>query len=135
SLAVTRRFTTELEKILLDDPAVQDVGTVNGYSFIDGQQNNSAAVMFALLKPFDERDDPSLLSFETLKRLNARFFGLNDGRALALNPPSIPGLGTTGGFEFYIQNRGTGDAHDTDRAVQAFIAEGRQRPELQGVNT
>ena len=135
SLGVTRRFTGELEKILLNDPAVQDVGTVNGYSFIDGQQNNSAAVMFALLKPFDERDDTSLLSFDTLKRLNAQFFGLRDGRALALNPPSIPGLGTTGGFEFYIQNRGAGAARDTDKAVTGFIAKTRQRPALQGVNT
>ena len=68
NLSVTSRFTGELEKILLADPAVQDVGTVNGFSFIDGQQNNSAAVMFVLLKPFDERKDPSLLAFDTLKR-------------------------------------------------------------------
>jgi multidrug efflux pump subunit AcrB len=49
--------------------------------------------------------------------------------------PSIPGLGTTGGFEFYIQNRGSGDPRATDEAVKAFIAKARQRPELQGVNT
>src|SRR5213075_1796156 len=55
NLSVTTRFTAEIEKLLLKDPAVQDVGTVNGFSFIDGQQNNSAAVMFALLKPFDAR--------------------------------------------------------------------------------
>ena len=135
SLSVTTRFTSELEKILLKDPAVQDVGTVNGYSFIDGQQNNSAAIMFGLLKPFEERKDRSLLSFDTLKRLNAQFFGRRDGIAFALNPPSIPGLGTTGGFEFYIQNRGSGDPRATDTAVKAFIAKASQRPELQGVST
>jgi len=135
SMQVTGRFTAELEKIILKDPAVQDVGTVNGYSFIDGQNNNSAAVMFGLLKPFDERKDRSLLSFDTLKRLNAQFFTRQDGVAFAVNPPSIPGLGTTGGFEFYIQNRGSGDPRATDAAVKAFIAKARQRPELQGVNT
>ena len=135
SLSVTTRFTGELENILLKDPAVQDVGTVNGYSFIDGQQNNSAAIMFGLLKPFEERKDRSLLSFDTLKRLNAQFFGRRDGMAFALNPPSIPGLGTTGGFEFYIQNRGAGDPRATDAAVKAFIAKASQRPELQGVST
>jgi multidrug efflux pump len=91
--------------------------------------------MFGLLKPFEERKDASLLSFDTLKRLNAQFFGLQGGMALALNPPSIPGLGSTGGFEFYIQNRGSGDPRATDEAVKAFIAKARQRPELQGVNT
>jgi len=135
SLSVTSRFTAELEKILLADPAVQDVGTVNGYSFIDGQQNNNAAIMFALLKPFEQRKEASLLSFDTLKRLNAKFAARRDGVALALNPPSIPGLGTTGGFEFYIQNRGPGDARATDAAVKDFIGKVRQRPELQGVNT
>ena len=135
SLDVTGRFTTQLEQIVLKDPAVQDVGTVNGYSFIDGQQNNSAAIMFGLLKPFEERKAPALLSFDTLKRLNAQFFARRDGVAFALNPPSIPGLGSTGGFEFYIQNRGSGDPRATDEAVKAFIAKARQRPELQGVNT
>ena len=135
SLEVTARFSSELEKILLADPAVQDVGTVNGYSFIDGQQNNSTAVMFGLMKPFEERKDPKLLSFETLKRLNAQFAGRRDGVAFAVNPPAIPGLGTTGGFEFYAQNRGTGDPRGTDEAVKAFIAKARQRPELQGVST
>jgi len=135
SLGVTARFTKELEAILLKDPAVQDVGTVNGYSFIDGQQNNSAAIMFGLLKPFEERKDPKLLSFDTLKRLNRQFFGRRDGVAFAVNPPSIPGLGTTGGFEFYIQNRGSGEPRATDAALQAFLAKARQRPELQAVNT
>ena len=135
SLGVTARFTSDLEKMLLEDPAVQDVGTVNGYSFIDGQQNNSAAVMFGLMKPFDERKDPKLLSFDTLKRLNAQFAGRRDGVAFAVNPPSIPGLGTTGGFEFYVQNRGSGDPRATDAAIKAFLEKARQRPELQGVST
>jgi multidrug efflux pump len=135
SLEVTTRFSSALEKILLADPAVQDVGTVNGYSFIDGQQNNSAAVMFGLMKPFEERKEPSVSSFATLRRLNAQFAGRRDGVAFAVNPPSIPGLGTTGGFEFYVQNRGAGDPRQTDDSVRAFIAKARQRPELQGVST
>ena len=54
-------------------PAVQDVATVAGYSLLDGQIQNNSAVMFASLKPFDERKDASLLSFAALKRLNAQF--------------------------------------------------------------
>ena len=135
NLAVTARFSGQIEKILRADPAVQDVGTVNGYSFIDGQQNNSAAIMFVLLKPFAERKDDSLLAFATLKRVNAQFAARKDGLAFAANPPSIPGLGTTGDFEFFIQNRGAGDARTTDAAVKAFIARAGQRRELEGVST
>ncbi len=46
SIGVTSRFTKEVEQLILKDPAVKDIGTVDGYSFIDGQQNNSAGVMF-----------------------------------------------------------------------------------------
>jgi multidrug efflux pump len=54
---------------------------------------------------------------------------------LAVNPPSIPGLGSTGGFEFYLQNRGAGDFRATAAAVQAFMGAASQRPELTGLGT
>jgi len=135
SLDVVSNFTKKIEKIVAADPAVQDVATVDGYSLIDGQFTNNAAILFPSMKPFEERKDPSLLSFAMLRRLNAQFFGLQEGFAFAINPPSIPGLGTTGGFEFYIQNRGSGDPRATQQAIQAFLAQARQRPELVGVNT
>ncbi len=135
NLSVTERFAAQLADIVHEDPAVQDVGTVLGYSFVDGQTNNSSAVLFALLKPFDERGDESLLAFDTLKRLNAKFATLKEGIAFAVNPPSIPGLGSTGGFEFYLQNRGAGDARATDAVLKEFLAKARQRPELQSLNT
>ena len=102
---------------------------------IDGQIANNGAVIFASMKSFAERKDASLLSFAAIPRLNARFAGIKEGFAFALNPPSIPGMGTTGGFEFYLQNRGSGDARATGAAVQQFLAKARQRPELAGIST
>ncbi len=135
SQAVTGKLAIEAEKILLADPAVQDVATVNGYNLIDGQQQNNAAVQFVSMKPFDERKDPSLLSFAALPRLNAAFAKLRDGFVLAINPPSIPGMGTTGGFEFYMQNRGAGSSGVMQEKLNAFLAKARQRPELHGVSS
>ncbi len=135
SLQVVSRLTAEAEKIALADPAVQDVATVNGYSLIDGQIQNNAAVLFGSFKPFAERKDASLLSFAALPRLNAAFSKLKDGFVFALNPPSIPGMGSTGGFEFYLQNRGGGTSQAMQEKLQAFLVKARQRPELQGVNS
>ncbi|HET7366190.1 MAG TPA: multidrug efflux RND transporter permease subunit [Burkholderiales bacterium] len=135
SLTVVERLTRQAEKIVGSDPAVQDAAVVDGYDLIDDQFSNSGAVMFVSLKPFEERKDKALLSFDTLKRLNAQFAAINGGFIFAVNPPSIPGLGTTGGFEFYAQNRGTGDPRATGQAVQGFIEKARQRPELAGVST
>ncbi|MBS1172111.1 MAG: transporter, hydrophobe/amphiphile efflux family, partial [Proteobacteria bacterium] len=123
------------QRIVSADPAVQDVALVNGYSLVDGQFRNNAAVLFVSLRPFDERKDASLLSFALLPRLNKQFAGLKEGFVFAINPPAIPGLGTTGGFEFYIQNRGAGDPRATNQALQSFLAEARQRPELAGITT
>jgi hydrophobe/amphiphile efflux-1 (HAE1) family protein len=135
SLEVIGQFSRKLEDIVRADRAVQDVGTVDGYSLIDGQISNNSSIIFGLLKPFEERGSEDLLAFDTLKRLNAQFVALREGFAVGLNPPSIPGMGTTGGFEFYIQNRGSGDARATGAAVQAFLEKARQRPELAGVST
>ncbi|RLJ65147.1 efflux RND transporter permease subunit [Sulfurisoma sediminicola] len=135
SQAVTGRLASEAEKLIRADAAIQDVATVNGYSLIDGQFQNNAAVLFASLKPFEERKDASLLSFAVLPRLNAAFTKLRDGFVLALNPPSIPGMGTTGGFEFYLQNRGSGEVVKTQAKLDEFLAKARKRHELQGVNT
>ena len=135
SLDVVADLALRAQKIASADPAVQDVATVAGYSLIDGQIQSNSAVIFASLKPFSERKDPSLLSFAALPRMNAQFAGIRDGFVFALNPPSIPGLGATGGFEFYVQNRGSGDPRATGRAVEAFVAKARERPELAGVST
>ncbi|MBX9961812.1 MAG: multidrug efflux RND transporter permease subunit [Burkholderiales bacterium] len=129
------KLVERIEKILESEKAIQDIAVVNGYSMIDGTFRNNAAIVFPSLKPFDERKDPSLLSFAVLPRLNAQFAALQEGFVFAINPPSIPGLGTTGGFEFYIQNRGAGDTRATSAAVQAFMAAARQRPELTGVSS
>ncbi len=76
-----------------------------------------------------------MLSFAALEAPERAVRRHPDGFVFALNPPSIPGIGTTGGFEFYLQNRGAGDARATGAAVETFVAKARQRPELQGVST
>jgi len=125
----------KVEAILSKEPAVQDVAVVNGFSMIDGTFRNNAAIFFPSLKPFAERVDPALLSFSVLPRLNRQFAELKEAFVVAVNPPAIPGLGTTGGFEFYMQNRGAGDTRATDRAVGKFVAAARQRTELADIST
>jgi len=135
SMSVVDKLAAQAQKLALEDPAVQDVAYVSGYSLIDGQNQNNAAVLFVSLKPFEERKDPSLLSFAALSRLNAAYSKLRDGFVFAINPPSIPGMGTTGGFEFYLQNRSGGNVAATQEKLQAFLTKARQRPELQGVSS
>ena len=135
NLEVTTKITERAQQIVSADPAVSDVASVAGYSLLDGQLANNGAVLFASMKPFEERTDASMLSFAALPRINAQLAQIKDAFTIAINPPSIPGMGSVGGFEFYLQNRGAGDARALGAAVDTFIAKARERPELQGVST
>ncbi|MCI0436960.1 MAG: efflux RND transporter permease subunit, partial [Gemmatimonadetes bacterium] len=135
SLDRTSAVTSRAAQIVAAHPAVQDIGQFAGYSLIDSQNKTNAAALFVSLKPFEEREDPELSAFSLLATLNRQLASIKDGMSLIINPPSIPGLGTTGGFEFYIQNRGSGDPAALDRVTREFLAKAQQRPELAGVNT
>ncbi len=119
-------ITERAQKIASADPAVQDVASVAGYSLLDGQLQNNAGIIFASLKPFEERTDASMLSFAALKRLNAQFAEHPGRRSPSRSTRRrYPGMGTTGGFEFYLQNRGSGDPRATGAAVTAFLDKAR----------
>ena len=60
---------------------------------------------------------------------------IQDGLVIPVAPPAIPGIGTTGGFEFWIQDLGSGDTTVLGDLTRKFIAKARQRPELTGINS
>lgn len=60
---------------------------------------------------------------------------IREGLVIPVAPPSIPGIGTTGGFEFWIQDTGGGEPAKLDELMQKFLSKARQRPELTGLST
>ncbi|MGB5210633.1 MAG: multidrug efflux RND transporter permease subunit [Gammaproteobacteria bacterium] len=116
-------------------PPVEYTAQIDGYSLIDGQYKTNAGLLFVSLKPFSERSDPSMSSFAVLDQSRKILGSIDDGLLFAVNPPSIPGLGTTGGFEFYIQDRGGSNPLQLQEATQKFVAAASQRAELTSVST
>jgi len=121
--------------LLKSIPALSDVAQIDGFSLLDGQNKTNAGMMFASLKPYDERKGPKDTAFAVLDDARRKLAGVKEGLLLPLNPPSIPGLGTTGGFEFYVQDKGGGDPRALEETVKNFLAKARQRPELTGIST
>src|SRR5262249_43810858 len=72
---------------------------------------------------------------DLIGRANKEFATFREGVVIPVNPPSIPGLGTTGGFEFWLQSTGDATYQQLEERTRAFIAKARQRPELRGVST
>ncbi len=135
SLERTTAVSDQAVSLIKENPAVGDVAQLDGFSIIDSQNKTNAALLFASLKPYDERKGEEGTAFAVLNEARKKYAGIKDGLVIPLNPPSIPGLGTTGGFEFYIQSKGSGNPQDLEKVVKGFIVKARERRELAGVST
>ncbi|MGO1118634.1 efflux RND transporter permease subunit [Rhodovibrionaceae bacterium A322] len=133
ALARTTKVVNEVEEILRSDPAVTDVISVGGYSLLSGSVSSSSAMEIAIMKPWEERQTPELKLDAVLGRLMGKFSQVREANVFAFVPPAIPGLGSTGGFEYKLQDRGGGTPQDLAAALRALLFSANQRPELQSV--
>jgi multidrug efflux pump len=140
SLSRTQAVAERVDAMLARIPGVDKRSMVTGYSLIDGGFKNNAATFFVTFKPFEERYG----SIEAAKQQNARailvtLFNeaklIEEGIVLPIAPPPIPGIGTTGGFEFWIQDTAAGSPVELEVQTKAFLERARQRPELTGLNS
>ena len=105
------------------------VGSITGLNFLTGAAQSNTAVEFGILKPWDERGRDQLGS-KIVADVRARLRQIPEAIALSFDPPAIRGIGTTGGFEFQVEDlTGLGPVALND-AVRALIAEARKQPEL-----
>ena len=133
SLDRTEAAATQMTDIFLANPAVGSVVAVNGYSLLDSQQKTTDTTLFVSFKDYEERKDPKESAPNVIREVMGQFSKIGEAIALVFNPPSIPGLGTTGGFEFWIQSRGSGDIKQLAQVTKDFVAKASQRPELRGL--
>ena len=133
SLDRTEAVGEQMSQIFRANPAVSSVVAVNGYSLLDSQMKTTDTTLFVSFKDYEERKDPKLSAPNVISEVMGQFAKIGEAIALVFNPPSIPGLGTTGGFEFWIQSRGSGDIKQLAEVTQKFVAKAKARPELRGL--
>lgn len=132
TLERTDKVVNEVVEIIKSNPANQDAVAFTGFDFLGGGFRNSAATIFVTQKHWDERkvSTPQLVGEFFMKTGH-----LKEGLALAFGPPPIFGLGTAGGFEFYLQNRGEGGAARLFEETQKLLGAVHQDPMFGQVNT
>jgi hydrophobe/amphiphile efflux-1 (HAE1) family protein len=129
SLERTDAVAKQVRDVLKNTPGVDIVGSISGLNFLTQAAQSNSAVEFAILKPWDQRPADQRAS-NIVNSVRPKLLGLPGAIALSFDPPSIPGLGTTGGFEFQVEDlTGRGSVALNDVA-QAVIAEARKQPEL-----
>ncbi len=132
SLERTDKVVKEVIAAIQSNPNNEMVVAFTGFDFLGGGYKNSAATLFVGQKHWDNR---KVSSQELVGELFAKTAGIKDALVLAFNPPAIFGLGNTGGFEFYVQNRGDGGAAKLAQGMYAMMGAAQQNPQLAGVQT
>jgi hydrophobic/amphiphilic exporter-1 (mainly G- bacteria), HAE1 family len=136
SLKRTDVVSKKIEAILSKTDGVQYYNTIGGFSLLNRVSASYNGFFFVALKPWDERSSAQLEARAILDTLNGRLAReVPEAAAFAFMPPSIPGLGTSGGFSFWLQDRSGGSIDLLDQNLQRFLAAARKRPELTGVNS
>lgn len=133
SLDRTDAMVKQIEAIQENTPEIGTRFALVGLDFLGGGGlKSSTATMFFPLKPWDQRE-------KSAKQLVGESFaktgGIKEGLPLFFAPPAIQGLGQTGGFEFYMQNKGEGGVRRLAEVLPQLIAEAEKQPELAGVKT
>jgi HAE1 family hydrophobic/amphiphilic exporter-1 len=129
SLQRTDAVAKQVRDILQSTPGVEIVGSISGLNFLTGAAQSNSAVEFAILKPWSERP-PEQNASSLVAAVRPKLMQIPGAFALSFDPPSIPGLGTTGGFEFQIEDLTGRGSSALSEATQAVIAEARKQPEL-----
>jgi multidrug efflux pump len=140
SLERTSDTANQIDNLFVKDAAVANRTIINGYSLIDSQYKPNVSTFFVTFKDFKKR----YADTETAKKENAKAVlqtvwngskDIDTGLFIPIAPPAIPGIGTTGGFEFWIQDKGAGDPILLYDITQQFLSEARKRPELSGLSS
>jgi HAE1 family hydrophobic/amphiphilic exporter-1 len=135
SLERTTAAAADVEKILTSTPGVRYATSVVGFSLLSYVRTSYNAFFFVTFKPWDERTTRAE-QFQAIKAsLNRQLSRLPAGTAFSFSPPAIPGVGTSGGFTFVLEDRAGNDVQFLAKNLGTFLEAARKRPEIAGLST
>jgi hydrophobic/amphiphilic exporter-1 (mainly G- bacteria), HAE1 family len=135
SLQRTEEVTSKIEDIVLKTPGVAHATSVIGFSLLSYVRTSYNAFLFVSMKEWSDRKSRAE-QFQAIKaNLNRELSKLPDAVAFGFSPPAIPGVGTSGGFTFILEDRSGSDIKFLSDNLNAFMAAARKRPEIASLST
>ena len=126
----TQRSVSRLHEMmnLLDSiPEVGHYAALGGLNVVSFANKSNSGTIFVQLKPWDDRKLTSEQLVGVIQKKMARF---KEATVVVIRPPAVPGLGTTAGFSFILEQRQAGDVATFEKTLQNFLAELRKRHEI-----
>jgi len=130
SLDRTEDVVRRMSEIAMKTPGVEHAIGFPGLSANGFVSLDNSAVMFLPLKGFEDRDSKELSAGAIAGQLQQKFASIGDALILVVPPPPVQGLGTTGGFKLYVQDRAARGYDDLAAVVDEVLNQARQQPEL-----
>jgi HAE1 family hydrophobic/amphiphilic exporter-1 len=135
SLQRTEQVTAKVEDILSRTPGVQYSTSILGFSLLSLVRTSYNAFIFVTMKDWDDRKTRAE-QFQAIKaRLNRELSGIPEAVAFSFSPPAIPGVGTSGGFTFVLEDRAGKDVQFLSDNLNKFMLAARKRPEIGTLTT
>jgi HAE1 family hydrophobic/amphiphilic exporter-1 len=135
SLERTSAAARQVEGILANTPGVQYTTSVVGFSLLSFVRTTYNGFFFVTLEPWSDRKTRAEQYQEIKVRLNQQLSKLPEGTAFSFSPPAIPGVGTSGGFQFVLEDRAGRDVQFLADNLDKFLAAARKRPEIGAIST
>ena len=134
--AVAEKVDAAFEKI----PGVETRSMITGYSLLDSGFKTNAGAFFVTLTDFKERYASAAIAKKenaraVLTTLHAETEDIQEAVIIPVAPPAIPGIGSTGGVEFWIQDIGTGDSAQLDKVTKEYLERASKLPEFTRVTS
>lgn len=136
SLNRTEEVMSKLTEQIRQNPGVEQVMAISGFDILSGGSKSNAATFFVGLKPWSERTTPETsINAEVGMAFKQGAMNFPEASVIAMNPPSLPGLGMVSGFTLQLQDMSGHTNEELDQITKKIVAAANQRPELQGVYT
>ncbi len=129
SLNRTEALMSQVSDIIRSEPGVESVITVSGFSILGGGGSN-AAMAIAVLKPWAERSSSALHQDAIMQRAQMKLWGIKEAQIIAFGFPPIPGLGSSGGFDFRLQDTMGRSPQELAQVLKGLVYKANQQPEL-----
>jgi hydrophobe/amphiphile efflux-1 (HAE1) family protein len=105
SLERTTEVIKRMSDIGMKIPGVESAVAFPGLSISGLSVAPNSGIIFFCLKPFEDRKDPAAGGLAIVQQLNQQFSQIQDAFIMCVPPPPVNGLGITGGFKLYVEDR------------------------------
>lgn len=129
--ALMRRAEADLKEV----HGIGEVLTMGGLNLLTNAYTSNNATIIAMLKPWEERHTEEEQIKNIMMNVRKRFAAYPEAVSIVFTPPPIPGLGSAGGFQYELQDKGGKTPRELDDVARKFLQTASQRPEVASLFT